>query len=1377
SYSSDVPVGFYTQVLGLGARPEDVTFTGERGVHCDQSDDETSGRYPGVYNKFWRGAENFANRPSSSRMAWAVSQAAPLRRVLVDGDLELGTGFDKKMLDGFSAGGGSGGFLGNVRILGRLNFMLQQQWLVRNSEMENTTFYNDPVRSANFVFVGTHGAPPQTDACTDAGSQLENPKPQQLVVKTAPLTIEKPYITIRPSGRYDMIIPKAKSQTAGVQWDSEVSDVHTDGFDKVFVATPNVSVRVINAKLAAGLHVVLSPGIYHLSEPIRLGYHALFQAMGKRAGSPYQVLLGLGLATLVPTQGTAAIEALNSFCSVRTNVEFLFCFYVPGHPRSNIGLGSLFASSSSAPPASFASSFASSSSAPPIPVTGAPRPGDAMHALPQKLADLREEIGASVSRRFLEQRLGLEKQLKDSLENATEAGFQKARDQLEPQILALGTRLDAELAHVRDKVSTNSAISQQVTDALRLQMEKQEKDLLARFIGVKSELPALGARLKSAEEMVQKLRSTPAELRTEMSSFLEQINGSMERLRLQISDLAQRSKETQAGLSRETAEASQATSLRMDALVAKVEQSSKKAASLSSQVEERLQAQIAELNKQLDTVQHLSNASGPESCHDSSSHQLPEPDDSTFVTAAFAEGWDHQQEEHRSDQAQALIDMQAELQALRTEVAASLDAFNRSGEALAQGVQEAWIAQQLAFTASQEAAAAESQRLQESSTSVLSVQVEVGSLRACMRLTEQAACEAQQAAKSGAEEAAREARQMAAGEADRRLARALQLLKAERCADMAAQAEREQTRGEEACSQLSCSIASCRQECEAAAETVVSRLLHVYVDSGRASSGMSIAEPAGRLAATCSELRLQFAEAREAWDQGQAALRTELSGYVTLEEAAQGAAAAAKTNSEILMRLTHVDATFDRHRKEFERMGRSSREVFEHCDSHDARCDQLSEELTLTKTATTSLAQGVLKALQVLGLLREELGAEVLPPRACDGKVPAHCAHWGIEVLDLLEWEKAGQSLASRVEKQWSRRKDQDAATVMSLVERKAEDKEFRSMATAFRRIAGAGGPLPSPSMRAAHLQISEEGGSTHTAYQAACACQRKTSTSLNAALRVRAKGEHAVPRLSAVFLQVEDVCGVRVAGLLLQAGHVHSDVLLRWGGRDVGGGSCESNDPGLLADVFARVGGPDTEAVSTAVMVEVNADDSVLDNLWLWRADHCEGQADNNRCPPRNCDNALIVNGDRVTAYGLCAEHTQQDVVVWNGEDGASYFFQAELDSFAKMPYDNTSDYGPNVCGYRVNALAHRAWGIGVYAFFVQSGVVVPAGILVRHSATLDGFICPFKWDLNAAWWDHGESTILKAGLARNQQASQLLQLVVQKYGDRSPVITGCTF
>jgi hypothetical protein len=67
-------------------------------------------------------------------------------------------------------------------------------------------------------------------------------------------------------------------------------------FDSVFVANNATdTAATINTKLDAGLHVVLAPGIYHLHEPLRL----------HTAG---QVLLGIGMATLVSTAGNTAVD-------------------------------------------------------------------------------------------------------------------------------------------------------------------------------------------------------------------------------------------------------------------------------------------------------------------------------------------------------------------------------------------------------------------------------------------------------------------------------------------------------------------------------------------------------------------------------------------------------------------------------------------------------------------------------------------------------------------------------------------------------------------------------------------------------------------------------------------------------------------------------------------------------------------------------------------------------------------------------------------------------------------------------------------------------------------------------------------------------------
>lgn len=107
-----------------------------------------------------------------------------------------------------------------------------------------------------------------------------------------------------------------------------------------------------------------------------------------------------------------------------------------------------------------------------------------------------------------------------------------------------------------------------------------------------------------------------------------------------------------------------------------------------------------------------------------------------------------------------------------------------------------------------------------------------------------------------------------------------------------------------------------------------------------------------------------------------------------------------------------------------------------------------------------------------------------------------------------------------------------------------------------------------------------------------------------------------------------------------------------------------------------------------------------------------------------------------------------QSDNVVWNGEGGRVYFFQAELDGLAHNNDDKTPDYGPNgVSGYRVNALSHLGVGIGVYCWFSNPGVIVQSGVKVLHKETIDSIVCPFQWIWpNANTPPLGNSTIQEA-------------------------------
>ena len=71
--------------------------------------------------------------------------------------------------------------------------------------------------------------------------------------------------------------------------------------------------------------------------------------------------------------------------------------------------------------------------------------------------------------------------------------------------------------------------------------------------------------------------------------------------------------------------------------------------------------------------------------------------------------------------------------------------------------------------------------------------------------------------------------------------------------------------------------------------------------------------------------------------------------------------------------------------------------------------------------------------------------------------------------------------------------------------------------------------------------------------------------------------------------IEVSDGIDARIAGLLIGAGSIKSEQLLKWG-TDPTKGSFEA--PGVISDVFGRVGGPNDsryEEVSAQKMIEIN--------------------------------------------------------------------------------------------------------------------------------------------------------------------------------------------
>jgi hypothetical protein len=267
SYSVDVPVGFYTEVMGLGASPDATRITGN--VHADANHEHNN-----ATTTFWRAAEGLSITPSGGTMQWAVSQAVSLRRMHVRGDLVLHQ----------HRGWASGGWMSDSLVDGNVDSGSQQQWISRNCDWKSWTGSN-----WNMVFVGVVHPP-----------EGAWPTPPYTTVAQTPVVREKPFLQVNAAGEFSVRVPALRSDSIGIMWRGGETAGETIPIAQFYIARPDVdTAETINAQLAQGKNLILTPGIYELAAPIRVT-------------RPHTVVLGLGYATLRPVKGTAAMTTADA---------------------------------------------------------------------------------------------------------------------------------------------------------------------------------------------------------------------------------------------------------------------------------------------------------------------------------------------------------------------------------------------------------------------------------------------------------------------------------------------------------------------------------------------------------------------------------------------------------------------------------------------------------------------------------------------------------------------------------------------------------------------------------------------------------------------------------------------------------------------------------------------------------------------------------------------------------------------------------------------------------------------------------------------------------------------------------------------------------
>ena len=277
-------VGYYTSVAGLGLSPNDVVINGSIFVR---------NQCFGVNNctalvNFWRSLSNLTINVTTPNFGcysgefWAVSQAAPMRRVHINGFTTL---MDFCTAPSFASGGfiADSEFDNSTVVNGS-----QQQWLVRNSKLDG---WSNGVW--NQVFSGVVGAPAQ---CFPGQASCGGP---YTTLAASPVTREAPYLYMDAEGHSNVFVPSVQHNSVGTTWADGTTPGTSISLKKFFIAQPTDSAATINDALRSGRNLILTPGIYHVDQSIEVT-------------RPGTVVLGIGFPTLIPENGVVSMSVASA---------------------------------------------------------------------------------------------------------------------------------------------------------------------------------------------------------------------------------------------------------------------------------------------------------------------------------------------------------------------------------------------------------------------------------------------------------------------------------------------------------------------------------------------------------------------------------------------------------------------------------------------------------------------------------------------------------------------------------------------------------------------------------------------------------------------------------------------------------------------------------------------------------------------------------------------------------------------------------------------------------------------------------------------------------------------------------------------------------
>jgi hypothetical protein len=293
TYNIEAEIGFNEAVYGLGANPTDVVINGYITPNYSGavSTNMTTNFWRSISNLTFNPGHNTSQNNPPNTLQWGVSQGTSLRRLQINGNLQLdGSELGTTGICGWA----SGGFVSDLNVTGYIDPCAQQQWYTRNSTIgswDDVLNVWNQGHIDNMVFSGVIGAPPQSFATADPRSVPDN-----TVLVTTPRSREKPFVYIDSSSNFWVFVPTLQTNSSGATWTGGgLGTGYSLPISDFYIATPTSTLAQINAALASGQNLILTPGQYKYSGSINVT-------------NPDTIVLGLGYADLLPQTGTPAIS-------------------------------------------------------------------------------------------------------------------------------------------------------------------------------------------------------------------------------------------------------------------------------------------------------------------------------------------------------------------------------------------------------------------------------------------------------------------------------------------------------------------------------------------------------------------------------------------------------------------------------------------------------------------------------------------------------------------------------------------------------------------------------------------------------------------------------------------------------------------------------------------------------------------------------------------------------------------------------------------------------------------------------------------------------------------------------------------------------------